>query len=190
MALHTAGRIEPIELRGMILPSVFAGPMRANGSDCPECDQREGELVTEAKRSRMTGLEMGRNAFIGDRVIACGQKTEDQSSWGIGSVAEHLHEEAAPTIARSLVELAPVVLFSAAIPVQGGVAHVNEQWPEYWSSLFAEHGSLCREEKKANQFPKSHKPKKPIGNQASGLFCWTLGRWQIGQIEAFQSKSL
>jgi len=57
-------------------------------------------------------------------------------------VAEHLPEEAATTIVRSLVELAPVVLFSAAIPMQGGVAHVNEQWPEYWSSLFAEHGYL------------------------------------------------
>ncbi|MEM3896848.1 MAG: hypothetical protein QW763_06255, partial [Archaeoglobaceae archaeon] len=30
----------------------------------------------------------------------------------------------------------PVVLFSAAIPFQGGVRHINEQWPEYWVKLF------------------------------------------------------
>src|SRR5204862_2903390 len=34
----------------------------------------------------------------------------------------------------------PVVLFSAAIPFQGGVGHVNEQWPEYWVEHFARHG--------------------------------------------------
>ena len=33
---------------------------------------------------------------------------------------------------NSLTRLAPVILFSAAIPFQGGSGHVNEQWPEYW----------------------------------------------------------
>jgi hypothetical protein len=32
------------------------------------------------------------------------------------------------------------VLFSAAIPFQGGVNHLNEQWPEYWARLFADCG--------------------------------------------------
>jgi hypothetical protein len=31
-------------------------------------------------------------------------------------------------------------VFSAAIPFQGGVEHKNEQWPEYWAALFANHG--------------------------------------------------
>jgi len=30
--------------------------------------------------------------------------------------------------------------FSAAVPFQGGVHHVNEQWPEFWQGLFAERG--------------------------------------------------
>lgn len=55
-------------------------------------------------------------------------------------VAEHLPPEAAPTLVKSLVELGPVVLFSAAVPQQGGVSHLNEQWPDYWAALFAKRG--------------------------------------------------
>jgi hypothetical protein len=32
------------------------------------------------------------------------------------------------------------VLFSAAIPKQGGAGHVNERWPSYWAQLFAARG--------------------------------------------------
>ena len=52
-------------------------------------------------------------------------------------VAEHLDEAAADTFVASLVALAPLVLFSAAIPYQGGTNHVNEQWPSYWHAKFA-----------------------------------------------------
>lgn len=55
-------------------------------------------------------------------------------------VAEHLPGSAAPTLVEFLAGLAPVVLFSAAIPGQGGEDHINEQWPAYWSDLFREHG--------------------------------------------------
>ena len=54
------------------------------------------------------------------------------------AVAEHLPRRSAPCLVGSLVKLAPVVLFSAAVPLQGGTNHVNEQWPEYWASLFWE----------------------------------------------------
>jgi SAM-dependent methyltransferase len=53
-------------------------------------------------------------------------------------VAEHLGEKSARGLVASLVKHADVVLFSAAIPHQGGHHHVNEQWPDYWHSLFAE----------------------------------------------------
>ena len=55
-------------------------------------------------------------------------------------VAEHLPRASAPRFIATLVGLAPIVLFSAAIPGQGGTDHVNERWPDYWASLFAEHG--------------------------------------------------
>ena len=55
-------------------------------------------------------------------------------------VAEHLPPARADGFVEALTRLAPVVLFSAAIPHQGGVGHVNEQWPEYWAEHFARHG--------------------------------------------------
>jgi SAM-dependent methyltransferase len=55
-------------------------------------------------------------------------------------VAEHLPKSAADGFVSFLCSLGPVVLFSAAIPYQGGVGHVNEQWPEYWAELFRQKG--------------------------------------------------
>lgn len=55
-------------------------------------------------------------------------------------VAEHVAADSAATLVRSLVDAAPVVLFGAAIPLQGGHGHINEQWPSYWRALFAELG--------------------------------------------------
>jgi SAM-dependent methyltransferase len=55
-------------------------------------------------------------------------------------VAEHLPSQAAETFVASLTRLAPVILFSAAIPHQGGTEHVNEQWPDYWVELFKARG--------------------------------------------------
>jgi SAM-dependent methyltransferase len=55
-------------------------------------------------------------------------------------VGEHLDAALAPKLVASLAARAPAVLFSAAIPYQGGAGHVNEQWPSYWRNLFATHG--------------------------------------------------
>jgi len=57
-------------------------------------------------------------------------------------VAEHLSPVAAEPFVDSLTRLAPVVLFSAAIPFQGGIHHVNEQWQQYWANLFASRGYI------------------------------------------------
>jgi 2-polyprenyl-3-methyl-5-hydroxy-6-metoxy-1,4-benzoquinol methylase len=55
-------------------------------------------------------------------------------------VAEHLPESAAATFIRFLTELSDTVVFSAAIPGQGGRDHINEQPASYWQALFAAHG--------------------------------------------------
>ena len=54
-------------------------------------------------------------------------------------VAEHLPPARAEGFIAELAALAPVVLFSAAIPFQGGHHHVNEQWPDYWAGHFKSH---------------------------------------------------
>lgn len=58
-------------------------------------------------------------------------------------VAEHLPPQRAGDFVAELTGLAPVVLFSAAIPGQGGHHHENEQWPAYWAGRFARHGYRC-----------------------------------------------
>jgi SAM-dependent methyltransferase len=55
-------------------------------------------------------------------------------------VAEHLPPDRGKSFVAELSSAAPVVLFSAAIPGQGGTDHINEQWQEYWADLFRARG--------------------------------------------------
>jgi SAM-dependent methyltransferase len=58
-------------------------------------------------------------------------------------VAEHLPSDSADGFVASITALAPAVLFSAAMPGQGGTNHLNEQWPAYWADRFAARGYVC-----------------------------------------------
>ena len=55
-------------------------------------------------------------------------------------VAEHLPADCAGGFVESLARVAPIILFSAAIPFQGGNQHINEQWQDKWAELFQAHG--------------------------------------------------
>lgn len=55
-------------------------------------------------------------------------------------VAEHLKPKTAGSFVESLTEASDFVMFSAAIPFQGGTNHVNEQWPDYWVEHFTDKG--------------------------------------------------
>ena len=55
-------------------------------------------------------------------------------------VAEHLSPDRAEGFVADLTRLAPYVLFSAAVPGQGGNRHLNERWQSYWATLFARMG--------------------------------------------------
>ena len=55
-------------------------------------------------------------------------------------VLEHLDMETGKLVLRNLALLSDVVLFSAAIPGQGGTHHINEQWPVYWVEEFSKYG--------------------------------------------------
>lgn len=55
-------------------------------------------------------------------------------------VAEHIPETKAEQFVNFLTSLAPVVMFSAAIPGQGGIGHINERWLNYWIKLFNDCG--------------------------------------------------
>lgn len=55
-------------------------------------------------------------------------------------VAEHLPESKAEILVNTLCKHSDTILFSAAIPEQGGQFHLNEQWPEYWIRHFDKKG--------------------------------------------------
>lgn len=55
-------------------------------------------------------------------------------------VAEHLPADRGPGLVADLARLSDRVLFSAAVPGQGGRGHVNCRWQSYWAGRFAEAG--------------------------------------------------
>jgi SAM-dependent methyltransferase len=55
-------------------------------------------------------------------------------------VIEHIEPFYETQFVESLTRHADLVLFSGAIPGQGGAHHVNERWPSHWTALFAEQG--------------------------------------------------
>lgn len=65
----------------------------------------------------------------------------DWHDWAVSlEVAEHLPPERAESFVGDLCTLADTVIFSAAIPRQGGTGHLNEQWPTYWEPFFNDRG--------------------------------------------------
>jgi SAM-dependent methyltransferase len=55
-------------------------------------------------------------------------------------VGEHLPPHAADQYCDSLVDASNILIFSAAVPGQGGVNHLNEQPPRYWVDKFWQRG--------------------------------------------------
>jgi SAM-dependent methyltransferase len=96
----------------------------------------DGEYVDTASRqiepSRFRTMDLRKGFSVG-RTFDLVQSLE---------VAEHLDESCADTFIDSLTRHASTVLFSAAIPGQRGFHHVNEQWPSYWITKFANAGFM------------------------------------------------
>lgn len=57
-------------------------------------------------------------------------------------VAEHISPDKSDLFIDSLTNASKTIIFSAAIPHQGGHNQVNEQWPDYWAEKFYQRGYL------------------------------------------------
>jgi hypothetical protein len=91
------------------------------------------EDMLRIPRSRFRAVDLQRISRLDRRFdIACSLE-----------VAEHLSADCAENFVGLLVGAAPVVLFSAAIPNQGGDGHINLRWQSYWCELFARHGYVA-----------------------------------------------
>lgn len=60
-------------------------------------------------------------------------------------VAEHLSTDSADMFIQNLINSGNVILFSAAIPNQGGQNHINEQWLTYWEALFLKYNYVIHD---------------------------------------------
>lgn len=69
--------------------------------------------------------------FLGDRKFDLAVCTE---------VGEHLNPGSSAHLIKYLTQSAPVVIFSAAVPGQGGHGHINCQAREFWHDLFSSNG--------------------------------------------------
>lgn len=58
-------------------------------------------------------------------------------------VAEHIPQDKSDSFIDLLTKSSDIVLFSAAIPYQGGHGHVNENWLEYWCEKFRHRGYIA-----------------------------------------------
>jgi SAM-dependent methyltransferase len=60
-------------------------------------------------------------------------------------VAEHLNEVSSDLHVANLCSLSDVIIFSAALPGQGGQNHINEQWLYYWTAKFNSKGYILKD---------------------------------------------
>ena len=57
-------------------------------------------------------------------------------------VAEHIDAQFADVVVENCTRHGDLILFSAALPGQRGVNHINEQPPQYWVERFQRHGYI------------------------------------------------
>jgi 2-polyprenyl-3-methyl-5-hydroxy-6-metoxy-1,4-benzoquinol methylase len=86
---------------------------------------KQSEMLIEESELRIADLSSERFEFYRSFDLALSVE-----------VGEHLPAESSDSLCDSMVNAANLLLFSAAIPGQGGVNHVNEQKPGYWVDKF------------------------------------------------------
>ena len=101
---------------------------KVTGVDGPYVDQQH--LMIDADEFR--GADLSRTIDLGRRFDVV-QSLE---------VAEHLPSSRASEFIGTLTSHGPLVMFSAAVPGQGGEHHINEQPLEYWRKSFASTDTL------------------------------------------------
>lgn len=114
----------------------------------------EGRWLAEAKRNnknikvlgldgyyvRKDNLSISEDEFL---EVDLRRKIELADKYDLAistEVAEHIEEEYVDVFLDNLTRASDCILFSAAVPGQGGEHHVNEQWQSYWVKKFKNQG--------------------------------------------------
>lgn len=152
---HRAGAASSAEVVVDLLPALGLGPMRRvldlgcgqgvwleafAGAGATELTGVDGPWNTahHSTDSRIRFVPMELDRVTVEELVAATEPPFDLAV--CVEVLEHLPPAAGDAAVAGLTACAPVVLFSAAIPGQGGSGHQNEQWPSYWAERFARHG--------------------------------------------------
>jgi SAM-dependent methyltransferase len=100
------------------------GVKHIKGIDGAWCDEKL--LFENIDKSEFTIKDMENNLGINEKfdLLVCLE------------VAEHLTPLRASSFVNEITQISDVILFSAAIPNQGGDHHYNEQWLTYWEGQF------------------------------------------------------
>ena len=86
-----------------------------------------------------TLLEIPKENFLRKNI---GESIELKKKYDLAislEAAEHIGKDFSENIVKNLVHASDVILFSAALPGQGGTNHVNEQPPNFWAEKFKKH---------------------------------------------------
>lgn len=109
------------------------GVQQVAGADVDPLDSIVSEWDAEGFQSLSMRLEIGHHVDTGASF----------SRWPLAlclETAEHLTPTAGDHLVSELCRVATEIVWSAAIPGQGGDGHINEQWPAYWAERFEQHG--------------------------------------------------
>lgn len=110
----------------------------------------QGIFLEEAEKAEIEVLGIDGDYVVRDKVLISNFMPHDLSTpfeynhkfdLAISfEVAEHIERVAADIFVNTLVGLSDVIAFSAAIPGQGGIGHINEEWASYWIEKFKSRG--------------------------------------------------
>lgn len=97
------------------------------------------ERFASLRQVEFVPLDLGQACLSADRLMdAVGGRHFDVGV--CTEVLEHLPDESGDAVIEMLTAIARVVVFSAAIPGQGGRGHRNERWQSHWAARFEERG--------------------------------------------------
>lgn len=146
-SISSAGRVVPLIIE-ILHPSSVLDVGCGLGGWLAEFSQAGCRVLgVDGNYIEQSSLKIPRESFVSADLDQCAQDghipglTGQRFSLCLSlEVAEHLEAERADNFVQLLTRYSDRVLFSAAIPHQGGSHHVNEQWPDYWITRFAAHG--------------------------------------------------
>lgn len=135
----------------LVLADLIAGPLRDAVREEPgrqldtvlDVGCGEGWLTAALREHGLEALGVDGDPLDGvDQVVDLEGELPDLGRFDLVTcleVAEHVAPARADKFVTWLTERADVVLFSAAVPGQGGDGHVNEQPTDYWATMFERH---------------------------------------------------